>query len=165
MSSQTGAKRMAASRKAVLRWGVTVCLLVMTGYEACKVAWLRSGTDVVGTYTSPNGRWQAVVMSCDPGAMGSFSTQVSILPTMAHISRRLAWCGSGSTFIADDDRGAVPSGDKGEIAVTIVWTSPGSLVIKYPSGARVYHCASGNYGIRIECSATGASGRRSGQQG
>ncbi len=151
---------MAASRKLVLRWIVLACLVVLTGYEACKVAWLKSGTDVVGTYTSASGRWQAVVMSCDPGAMGNFSTQISILPTMAGISRRLAWCGSGNAFVADDDRGAVPLGDKGQIAVTVVWTSPSSLVIRYPSGADVYHCESSTFGIRIECNATGRASNR-----
>lgn len=146
---------MAASRKLVLRWIALACLVVLTGYEGCKVAWLRSGTDVVGTYTSPNLRWQAVVMSCDPGAMANFSTQVSILPTMAGISRRLAWCGSGNSFVGDDDHGVVPLGDKGQIAVTVVWTSASSLIIRFPSGANVYHCESSSYGIKIECRATG----------
>ncbi len=121
-----------------LRWSAIICLLVFCAYESCKVAWLKMGTDVVGTYTSPTGRWQAVLMSCDGGAMSGFSTQVSVPPTAAYISRWLSLCATGTVFVADDNHGAVAAGAFGQIAVSVTWTSPRSLAIKYPGAARVF---------------------------
>jgi hypothetical protein len=86
--------------------------------------------------------------------MAGFSTQVSVLPTAAGISRRLAMCGKGNVFVADDNHGAVPVGDRGQIAVTVAWTSPSSLIVSYPDGARVFQWDSSAFGIKIEYGAT-----------
>ncbi len=119
------------------------------------MGWFKMGTDVVDAHTSPTRGWQVVVMSCEGGIKSGFSTQFSVLPTAAYISRWMSLCATGTVFVADDNHGAVPAGALGQIAVSVTWTSPRSLAIKYPGAARFFKRDLNAYGINIESTTAG----------
>jgi hypothetical protein len=90
---------------------------------------------------SPDGTLKAIVFQRDCGATTGFSTQISILKTNQSLPNE-----SGNLFVADTDRGRVPSGPGGGPEVRVTWIAPRSLRVAHHQDARVYlanHNASG----------------------
>jgi hypothetical protein len=100
--------------------------------------------DIVRRVAAPGGEHDAVVFQRDCGATTGFSTQVSIvgagrMPT-----------GGGNVFIADDDHGAAPAAPWGGPDVTLSWTRPDSLLVRYDARARLFLREARVGAVRIE---------------
>ena len=99
---------------------------------ACAACDAGCANTVLGDVASPDGRRHAVVFERDCGATTGFSTQVSVLP------RGREARGGGNVFVADDDRGAAPSGPGGGPAVRVRWLDRRTLEVRYHPSARVF---------------------------
>ena len=129
-----------SSRQKVVIWLVLVVLVLVSCFGACG-AYIRMGTDPIAGYVCPDGKWEALVMVHNGGAMDRFSTQISVVSTTNPVVEQLALYRKGNAFIADDDHGAVPSDDRGQIDIKVVWKSPRELTVSYPAGTRVFEQA------------------------
>ena len=114
-----------------------ISLLFVLGLVGCG-AYVRMGTTVLAESLSPDGKWEAIVMTRNGGAMSGFSTQISVVTRPNFVARQVALCRPGNIFIADDNAGAVSSGPQGQMDVQTTWTSNGQLAISYPRRAFVY---------------------------
>ena len=125
------------SRK-VLYWCLAIVLLSLCGFGACG-AYVRMGTTVVADFVSPDGRWDAVLMVRNGGAMTGYSTAISI--TKANwVARQLALYAlyrPVHVFVADDNNGQVVVGSQGQMDVKVRWASTTELIVAYPDRARV----------------------------
>jgi len=125
------------SRK-ILRWCLVIVLLSVCGLGACG-AYVRMGTTVIADFVSPDGRWDAVLMVRNGGAMTGYSTVISVVRAN-WFARQLALYAlyrPVHVFVADDNNGAVGSGNQGQIDVKVRWTSTTELIVAYPEKARV----------------------------
>ncbi len=120
-------------------------LLLLAGCGMC-------GNDVLEDVKSPNGKRHAVIFGRHCGATTGFSTQVSILRSSETVPK-----GTGNTFIADDDHGAVRVGVKGTMDVRLRWESDEVLIITYPQEARVFQKEGNRAGVNIRYETTSAS--------
>lgn len=102
------------------------------------------GNDVVSETNSPDGKFKVVVFERDCGATTGFSTQVSILS-----SSQSSTSDKGNTFIADDNKHAVPLSDKGAMEIKVHWESDSSVSISYPQKAEVFLKKSSVVGVAI----------------
>jgi hypothetical protein len=122
----------------ILRGCFVVVLLSVCALGACGV-YVRMGTTVIGDFVSPDGRWDAVLMVRNGGAMTGYSTAISVVRTNWY-ARQLALYAlhrPAHVFVADDNNGAVSWGKQGQIDVKIRWTSTAELIVAYPEKARV----------------------------
>ena len=101
------------------------------------LALVRSWTEVVGDVSSPDGKWDVVLMVRNAGAVTDYSTQLSVVPAR-RLSREIALYRPGNVFIADGNEGAVPLDARGMMHVDVVWKSPDLVVITFPPSARVF---------------------------
>jgi hypothetical protein len=99
---------------------------------------VRSGTQVTREVVSPNGKWDAIVMVRNGGAMTNFSTQISVVKAADSHAKQDALWSVGNVFIADDDHGAIAVDGNGQIKVKIAWASGTKLTIFYPEKTRVF---------------------------
>ena len=119
--------------------GVVLAVLII-----CAVVWIaplalvRSWTEVVGDVPSPDGKWDVVLMVRNAGATTDYSTQLSVIPAGARLSREIALCRPGNVFIADGNHGAVAVNDRGFMHVDVVWQSPNHVLITFPPSAHVF---------------------------
>jgi hypothetical protein len=93
----------------ICRWCLAMVLLCMCGLAACG-AYVRMGTTVIADFISPDGRWDAVLMVRNGGAMTGYSTAVSVVRAN-RVNRQLelyALYRPVHVFVADDNDGAVP---------------------------------------------------------
>lgn len=128
----------AKRRSKIWRWCLAVVLLCMCGLAACG-AYVRMGTTVLADFISPDGRWDAVLMVRNGGAMTGYSTAVSVVRTN-WVARQLALCAlyrPVHVFVADDNDGAVAWGSHGQLNVKVRWASTTNLIVTYPERARV----------------------------
>lgn len=126
------------NRRKTFFWCLLAAVLIIGVISSCCGVYVRIGTTVLGEFPSPNGKWNALLMLRNGGAMGGFSTQVSLVRTGSVLPPQLALFRSGNVFIADSNHEAVPSGPQGQISVAISWTSNDRLTISYPHDARVF---------------------------
>lgn len=127
-----------SKNRRALRWSSVVILLVLCTLGACG-GYVRLGTTVVANSVSPDGKWDAILVVRNGGAMTGFSTGVSVVKAN-WFSRQLALYAMQRpvhVFVADDNNGAVSVGSKGQISVAVRWASSNDLVIQYPGRARV----------------------------
>ena len=101
-------------------------------------AFVRSGTDVVADTTSPDGKWDAMLMVRNGGATTDYSTQVSVIPARNWFAREFAIGRPGNAFIAGSNHGAVGVDRRGLMNVTVTWASANRLIVTYPPEARVF---------------------------
>ena len=102
------------------------------------LAFLKSATQVVADIPSPDGKWDAMLMERNGGAMTDYSTQVSIVPAASRLARGIAIVRAGNVFVADGDHGAVAVDGNGLMTVRVTWASGSELVIAYPPKVRVF---------------------------
>jgi hypothetical protein len=123
----------------IWRWGLAVVLLCTCGLAAFG-AYFRMGTTVIEDSISPDGRWDAVLMVRNGGAMTGYVTAVSVVRAN-WITRQLALCAlyrTANVFVADDNDELVALGSHNELNVKLQWVSKTDLIVAYPDGARVY---------------------------
>ena len=100
-------------------------------------AYLKLGTQRIGEAVSPDRRWTAVLMVRNGGAMTGYATVVSV--THANwLERGIVWLWPENVFIADDNHGALSSGDQGQVSVGLKWESSTHLEVSYPERARIF---------------------------
>jgi 3-deoxy-D-manno-octulosonic acid (KDO) 8-phosphate synthase len=97
------------------------------------------GTTVIGDSVSPDRKWDAVLMVRNGGAMTGYSTVISVVRAnwVARQIALLALYRPVHVFVADDNDGAVRSGNRGQMDVKIRWASATELIIAYAEKARV----------------------------
>jgi hypothetical protein len=112
---------------------LSVCVL-----GACS-AYVRMGTTVIADSVSPDGKWDAVLLVRNGGAMTGYSTAISITRAnwVARQSALFALYRPVHVFVADDNDGQVVSGSQGQIDVKVRWASTTELVVACPAMARV----------------------------
>ncbi len=130
------------SARRVLLASVAVVAGLLLGIVALRAAYMRLATTVVGDVVSPDGTWAAVLMVRNLGAMGDFSTQLSIVPARDLLARQLAVYRRANVFVVDTDHGAAPSGDQGQVALQIAWLTSTVLAVRYPEKTRIFKQAS-----------------------
>jgi hypothetical protein len=109
-------------------------LLVLSFLNAC----VRLGTSVTREITSPDNKWDVVLMVRNGGAMTDFSTQISVINKGDTFAKQGALWNPGNIFIADDEHGAVPVDGNGQINVKVAWASASKVIVSYPGKARVF---------------------------
>jgi hypothetical protein len=102
------------------------------------------GNEVVGESFSPNHRMKVTVFERDCGATTGFSTQASLLPA----DQKLA-VGAGNIFIADDRRGAAPSGPGGGPRVTVRWISDAQVFLGHHPSVQIFKAETRHEGINV----------------
>lgn len=138
------------NRKKTLLWSTLTVALSISVLSSCCGVYVRMGTTVLGEFPSPNGRWNALLMLRNGGAMGGFSTQISLVRTGSVLSRQFALFRPGNAFIVDSNQATAPSGPRGEIPVVIDWTSNSKLTVTYPHDARVFRRSKSVDSVSIE---------------
>ncbi|MBC7771398.1 MAG: hypothetical protein H7210_02770 [Pyrinomonadaceae bacterium] len=86
------------------------------------------GNQLVRTIAQPTGSKSIVIFERDCGATTDFVIHLSVIESGTALSDGMV----GNTFIADSNKGQV------NMNVEAEWTSPLSVVIRYPAGARVH---------------------------
>lgn len=152
---------MTSHRRKVYLWCLLVLALLTAAVGSCGNAYLRLGTNVVGNFPSPDGKWDAVLMVRNGGAMTDFSTQISVVGAHGFWARQFALCRPGNLFIADSNHGTVSSGDRGQIDVVIVWKSTRQVTITYPEDARVFKRLTSVAAVSVEYVTSGRMDRAS----
>lgn len=125
------------SRK-ILRWFFAIVLLSVCGLGASGV-YVRMGTTVIADFVSPDGRWDAVLMVRNGGAMTGYSTVISVVRAN-WVARQLALYAlyrPVHLFVADDNNGAVGLGNQDQMDVKVRWASTTEVIVAYPGKARV----------------------------
>ncbi|MBB6051708.1 hypothetical protein [Armatimonas rosea] len=111
--------------------GVLVALGLLGAFLFAKAMELSVTYIVWQTKTSPDGKFKAVAHYADGGATSRFFTDVSIVPagfdTPEKTERALDY--PNTVFYSE-----LP-GDK----ITLVWTQPRTLLIRYPKGKPIPH--------------------------
>jgi hypothetical protein len=69
------------------------------------------------------------------GAMTGYATGISLVHRNL-LARQLALINGPNVFVVDDNDGAVPWGDRGQINVKVSWLSNTQLLVQYPAKAR-----------------------------
>ena len=82
-------------------WLVLVVLVLVSCFGACG-AYIRMGTDPIAGYVCPDGKWEALVMVRNGGAMDRFSTQISVVSTTNPVVEQLARSLNGALVHAAD---------------------------------------------------------------
>lgn len=100
-------------------------------------------TNDAESFSSPNGRWRAVVYERNCGTLDPFMTHVAIL------SRYENPVSSGNVFIAPGDREGVPYGSWGGPLVTVRWTSDSELLIGHHPATNVSRARTHVRGVRV----------------
>jgi hypothetical protein len=118
-------------------WGAVVALILLF-FLGCCCAYVRLGTTVIGDFVSPDGKWDALLMVRNGGAMTGYATVLTIVSTGNPLARQISLIRAAHVFAVDDNDGAVPWGDHGQIRVKISWVSGTQLVVTYPEKARVF---------------------------
>jgi hypothetical protein len=96
------------------------------------------GTTVVGDFPSADGKWNAVLMVRNGGAMTGYATVISLVRNKNWVARQAALFWPRAVFAADDNDGAVSWGNKGQIKLDVRWASNTQLIVAYPEKARVF---------------------------
>jgi hypothetical protein len=117
-------------------WGFATALVLLSILVSCCV-YFKSGTTAIGDFVSPDGKWDALLMVRNGGAMTSYSTAISMVRANHSLSRQVALFRSGNLFVIDDNDGAVRVGDLGQIDVNVNWVSSTHLVITYPQKVHI----------------------------
>jgi hypothetical protein len=125
-------------KKRMYFWCIVIVALLVGAISSCGNVYLRLGTDVMGSFPSPNGKWDALVMVRDGGAMTGFSTQISVIRSRSLVGRQIALFRPANAFIADSNHGTAPSGGRGQVNVSVHWNSNEQVTITYAKGARVF---------------------------
>jgi len=107
---------------------VLFALLIVGGCSA----YLRLGTTVIGDFVSPDGFQDAVLMVRNGGAMTGYATGIAIVHRNP-LARQLALVSGPNAFVVDDNDGAVPWGDRGQLYVKVSWLSNRQLLVQYPA--------------------------------
>jgi hypothetical protein len=119
-----------------LRWwclgSVLFALLIVGGCSA----YLRLGTTVIGDFVSPDGVQDAVLMVRNGGAMTGYATGISLVHRNP-LARQFALIRGPNVFVVDDNDGAVPWGDRGQLNVKVSWLSNTQLLVQYSVKAGV----------------------------
>ena len=132
----------------IWRWCLAVVLLCMCGLAACG-AYVRLGTTVIADFISPDGRWDAVLIVRNGGAMTGYATAVSVVRAN-WFARQLALYRPAHVFVADDNDRAVAWGSHGQLDVKMRWASTTNLVVTYPEKARVFREDSSFRSVNIQ---------------
>lgn len=111
-------------------FALAVCLIGCVDPCENRVLWEVAG---------PSENRAAIVFERSCGATTGVSRQVSVVKGFGKRGKS-----AGNVFAADSDHGAVP-----DMAVTVRWTAPDQLVIRYPAQARVFRQESRVDGVRI----------------
>ena len=122
-------------RKELHRWASVVALVLFLLLVGCG-AYVRLGTTIIGDFVSPDGRWDAVLIVRNGGAMTGYATAISIVSRGNPAARQIGLF-RPNLFVADDNDGAVRWGDRGQIDVKVSWASSAQLVVTYPEKARI----------------------------
>jgi hypothetical protein len=117
-------------------WCSVLGLVLLFGIVGC-IAYVRLGTTVIGNIPSPDGKWDAVLMVRNGGAMTEYATTISIVRN-SWVSRQFATFWPKHVFVVDDNDGAITSGDRGQIRVEAYWETNTDLIVTYPEKARVF---------------------------
>jgi len=123
--------------KTLRLWCAVLASVLLFGLVGC-AAYVRMGTTVVGDFASPEGKWDAVLMVRNGGAMTGYATVISLVRNKNWVARQAALFWPRAVFAADDNGGAVSWGDKGQIKLEVRWASNTQLIVAYPEKARVF---------------------------
>lgn len=104
---------------------------------------------LVDQSVSPGGSWKMVKFVRDCGATTSFTVQAALLPVRGSLP-----ASPPSVFVADDDRGRAPIDSTGVPNVIVRWRDRRSVLIQYPSLARVFKADHSSSGVQIHYSPT-----------
>ncbi len=126
------------SARRTLRAGLVVVVVLLLGGVALWAVYMRVATTVVADVVSPDGKWAAVLMVFNPGAMSDFSTHLSIVGARDLFSRQLAVYRRANVLVADTDHGAAPSGAQGQVALQLAWRTNTVLAVRYPEKTRIF---------------------------
>jgi len=131
---------MGMKRKALAIGGgfLLAVFIIWALVSIASLAFVRSATDVVDHVSSPDGKWDVVLMVRNGGATTDFSTQLSVVPAGSRLARENAICRPGNVFIADGNHGAVAVDERGLMHIRVVWQSGNEILITYPPNARVF---------------------------
>lgn len=87
------------------------------------------GNTLVREVPEPGGKHKVIIFQRDCGATTDFVTHVALLKRGEPLSNGTV----GNIFIADSNRGNVPSMD-----IDVRWVQASQIVITYPKNARIY---------------------------
>ena len=110
---------------------------------------MRYGTTVIGDFLSPDGKWDALLLVRNGGAMTGYATQISIVEGGNRFARQVALFRASPVFVVDDNDGTVRWGDRGQLNLKLDWTSGTQLVVTYPERARVFRQEPAFRSVRI----------------
>jgi len=128
-------------------WCSVLGLILLFGIVGC-IAYVRFGTTVIGNFPSPDGKFDAVLMVRNGGAMTGYATVVSLVSNN-WISRQVSAFRLEHVFVADDNKGAISSGGRGQINVEPHWETSTELVVAYPEKARVFKQESRSHSVNV----------------
>lgn len=126
-----------------LRGSLTAAAIAFAGYGYFFNSDLCAN-DIISEYPSPDGQRKLVVFERDCGATTRCSTQASILPIDQALDN-----GNGNVFIADDNRGAAPSGPGGGPALRVAWRNAHAIQLFYHPNARLFKHEPEHDGVQI----------------
>jgi hypothetical protein len=123
--------------------GVSLLSLLVLS-SACGLCGIRTESEA----RSPDGAWKSILYSRDCGTLGSYTTEISVMPS-SQKQRGTSW---GNVSSIDDYEGhlLLPLTDSRVIqGVRLEWRGPRSLAIFYPHQARLLQKLSSVEGITI----------------
>jgi hypothetical protein len=120
----------------IVRLGVMSLLGVLL-IGALWFLYVNSAVEIVAQVMSPNRKQDAMLLVINPGAMGGYATAVMIEPGSNALWRQMARLNRRRDFVAASNNGAAAVGAKGQLDVSLVWTSNAELTIRFPAKAEV----------------------------
>jgi hypothetical protein len=133
-----------------------VAALLLLVPVALLTGWFRQASSddlcsnkIISQTVSPNGSSKIVSFVRDCGATTSFSVQAALLPVRDPLPAN-----PNSVFVADDDRGRAPIHLTGVPNVIIRWRDARSVLVQYPSLARVFRADTSSSGVQIHYAPT-----------
>jgi hypothetical protein len=112
-------------RRSMLRFIPGVLLVALSIWLVCCADPCENR--VISDVQAPSGNKGAIVFERSCGATTGFSTQVSVVNAFGTPKS------AGNVFRADSDHGVAK-----DMTVTVRWSGPDQLVIRYPSSARIF---------------------------
>jgi hypothetical protein len=122
-------------RNTLRLWCSVLGAVLLFGMVGC-IAYVRLGATVIANIPSPDGKWDAVLMVRNGGAMTGYATAIALVSNN-WISWEIATLWPKHVFVLDDNDGAITVGDRGQIRVDAYWQTNTELVVTYPEKARV----------------------------